>query len=323
MCTSSTFKLKKIKVESISEKSFLEIRKVVTFGFKEIFFSRIKLGEANQISSFMITYPIEFKGELWDIEESDYYNYFRVFCQALVEVKNNEPIIIEFTGEFEFVYNNHSLGFWEIPSHCGLTSIYKQFYQQRQDNKPYKLDTVFMNIEVDNKYINYLLENLTDLSEDSLLTLSKKSNKMTESQQLIELLPHFSLDDKGETPTCSFLDVTDGAQHKVIATTDPVWLIIEDFGQVNKDLIVMANFSGNLESFMAFTAISLIASMFCEIIEFKYKVFRAVSKSLFLSFAESIFKKQANSSNKHSISKCLNSLHVKIYKKNRTVEVGP
>jgi len=49
-----------------------------------------------------------------------------------------------------------------------------------------------MNIEVDNKYINYLLENLTDLSEDSLLTLSKKSNKMTESQQLIELLPHFS-----------------------------------------------------------------------------------------------------------------------------------
>ena len=47
----------------------------------------------------------------------------------------------------------------------------------------------------------------------------------------------FIVDDKGETPTCSFLDVTDGAQHKVIATTDPVWLIIEDFGQVNKDLI--------------------------------------------------------------------------------------
>ncbi|KAL6632148.1 hypothetical protein U3516DRAFT_736670 [Neocallimastix sp. 'constans'] len=317
MCTSSTFKLKKIKVESISEKSFLEIRKVVTFGFA--WFKPI-----TKISSFMITYPIEFKGELWDIEESDYYNYFRVFCQALVEVKNNEPIIIEFTGEFEFVYNNHSLGFWEIPSHCGLTSIYKQFYQQRQDNKPYKLDTVFMNIEVDNKYINYLLENLTDLSEDSLLTLSKKSNKMTESQQLIELLPHFSLDDKGETPTCSFLDVTDGAQHKVIATTDPVWLIIEDFGQVNKDLIVMTNFSGNLESFMAFTAISLIASMFCEIIEFKYKVFRAVSKSLTFNINLNLEGlEQANSSNKHSISKCLNSLHVKIYKKNRTVEVGP
>jgi len=65
-------------------------------------------------------------------------------------VINNEPIIQEFSGYFEFTRNDLSLGFWTIPKNnnifwqacLGLTSIFKQFRQQKLNNQPYKLNTL-------------------------------------------------------------------------------------------------------------------------------------------------------------------------------------
>jgi len=112
-----------------------------------------------------------------------------------------------------------------------------------------------MNIlQIDNKYITRLVENNSNISEDSLLTLSRKSSKMTENQALIQLLPNFQIeaysnsleverrnpfifDNKQEQPTISYLDVVDGSQHEVTLTTDPQWIEIESLGQLNKCLV--------------------------------------------------------------------------------------
>ncbi|KAG4099921.1 hypothetical protein H8356DRAFT_1036630 [Neocallimastix lanati (nom. inval.)] len=112
----------------------------------------------------MISYYIQFKGEIWDIENSDYQNYFTditpfttcvevelyQYGSAYVEVINNEPIIQEFTGKFEFVHNNKNIGYWEIPSEnshfelicLGLISIYNTFNKQKEEGIPFKLDTL-------------------------------------------------------------------------------------------------------------------------------------------------------------------------------------
>jgi len=120
----------------------------------------------------MISYEIQFQGELWDIQNSDYQNYFSnktpfINCSevelyqygsATVEVINNEPIIQDFIGEFEFVYQNNSLRFWEIPSGysnfelicLGLVSIYKSFCKQKEKGLPFQLDTLLANIAIGN-----------------------------------------------------------------------------------------------------------------------------------------------------------------------------
>ncbi|KAG4098388.1 hypothetical protein H8356DRAFT_1039909 [Neocallimastix lanati (nom. inval.)] len=185
----------------------------------------------------MISYEIQFQGELWDIQNSDYQNYFSnktpfINCSevelyqygsATVEVINNEPIIQDFIGEFEFVYQNNSLRFWEIPS------------------------------GYNNSYINKLITENSSISDDSLLTLSRKSSKMTEENKVNTIIPllhnfeivvysneleeerrnPFIFDDKQGTPTISYLDVINGAQHEVTPTQDPEWVDIESIGQVN------------------------------------------------------------------------------------------
>jgi len=112
----------------------------------------------------MTVYDITFKGDIWDIEITDYENYFIDITpfqdcsdihlyqtgQAHVIVnKYNELIIEEFVGYFEFVYKEQSLGIWEIPEEynifrqacLGLAKIYKYFRKQKLNNKPYKLIT--------------------------------------------------------------------------------------------------------------------------------------------------------------------------------------
>jgi len=120
----------------------------------------------------MISYYIQFKGELWDIEDSDYQNYFSditpftncseielyQYGSAYVEVIDNQPIIQEFTGKYEFVYNDNTIGFWKIPPEysafeficLGLTSIYKSFCKQKEKKLPYQLDTLLANIAIGN-----------------------------------------------------------------------------------------------------------------------------------------------------------------------------
>ncbi|KAL6601107.1 hypothetical protein U3516DRAFT_843960 [Neocallimastix sp. 'constans'] len=118
----------------------------------------------------MNSYYIQFKGEIWDIENSDYQNYFTditpfstcsevevyQYGSAQIEVIENEPIIQEFTGKFEFVYKNKTIGFWEIPQEhnqfelacLGLTSIYKNFNKQKERGIPFKLDTFLADIAI-------------------------------------------------------------------------------------------------------------------------------------------------------------------------------
>jgi len=45
------------------------------------------------------------------------------------------------------------------------------------------------------------------------------------------------MDNKQGSTTCSFLDITDGSQHEVKTTDNTDWLLIEDFGQVNRRLV--------------------------------------------------------------------------------------
>jgi len=47
----------------------------------------------------------------------------------------------------------------------------------------------------------------------------------------------FIMDNKQGSTTCSFLDITDGSQHEVKTTDNTDWLLIEDFGQVNRRLV--------------------------------------------------------------------------------------
>ncbi|KAL6636178.1 hypothetical protein U3516DRAFT_732330 [Neocallimastix sp. 'constans'] len=118
----------------------------------------------------------------------------------------------------------------------GFKSIFRVFNIQKDLRKEFQLDT-------DN----------TDptASEDSILTLSRKSSRMN---SLIDALPSFEvvvfsdrleeerrnlfiIDSKQGVVTCSYLDVIDGVQHEVTPTADPEWVDIEGIGQVNKYLV--------------------------------------------------------------------------------------
>jgi len=104
---------------------------------------------------------------------------------------------------------------------------------------------------IDNKYIKHISNTDPTASEDSILTLSKKSSR---TNSLINTLPSFEItvlsdrleeerrnpfivDSKQGVVTCSYLDVNDGMQHEVIPTADPEWVEIEGIGQVNKYLV--------------------------------------------------------------------------------------
>ncbi|ORY43902.1 hypothetical protein LY90DRAFT_509732 [Neocallimastix californiae] len=109
-----------------------------------------------------------------------------------------------------------------------------------------------MNIlSIDNKYITRISNTDPTASEDSILTLSRKSSRMN---SLIDALPSFEvvvfsdrleeerrnpfiIDSKQGVVTCSYLDVIDGVQHEVTPTADPEWVDIEGIGQVNKYLV--------------------------------------------------------------------------------------
>ena len=115
-----------------------------------------------------------------------------------------------------------------------------------------------MNIlKIDNLYIKRISEDNNSISNDSLLTLSRKSSRMVEENNrnaLVPLLGNFEIivcsnnleeerrnpfiyDSKQDTPTISYLDVVDGSQHEVTLTQDPEWVEIESIGQVNKYLV--------------------------------------------------------------------------------------
>ncbi|KAL6597243.1 hypothetical protein U3516DRAFT_847900 [Neocallimastix sp. 'constans'] len=106
-------------------------------------------------------------------------------------------------------------------------------------------------LNIDNKYIKRIIDTDPTISEDSILTLSKKSPRMT---SLVDTLPNFEIivlsdrleeerrnpfivDTKQGVVTCSYLDVIDGMQHEVTPTEDPEWVDIEGIGQVNKYLV--------------------------------------------------------------------------------------
>ena len=67
----------------------------------------------------------------------------------LLCTNSNEPTITQFIGKFEFVHNNHSLGFWSIPEYCsnfefvclGLKSRFRSFSIQKDLKQEFKLDT--------------------------------------------------------------------------------------------------------------------------------------------------------------------------------------
>jgi len=99
-----------------------------------------------------------------------------------------------------------------------------------------------MNIlKIDNLYIKRISEDNNSISNDSLLTLSRKSSRMVEENNrnaLVPLLGNFEIivcsnnleeerrnpfiyDSKQDTPTISYLDVVDESQHEVTLTQDP------------------------------------------------------------------------------------------------------
>ena len=115
-----------------------------------------------------------------------------------------------------------------------------------------------MNIlKIDNLYIKRISEDNNSISNDSLLTLSRKSSRMVEENNqnaLVPLLGNFEIivcsnnleeerrnpfiyDSKQDTPTISYLDVVDESQHEVTLTQDPEQVEIESIEQVNEHLV--------------------------------------------------------------------------------------